>query len=89
MTNLTHKEMTAHIRKRLKHNGVKALVRMQKGLGNDKIIQVNTPKFNIEFTAEEQATVRQVAKTNGLTWVMGGEIIVDQQTNPQDFNFYM
>lgn len=86
---LTHKQMTKHIRNRIKRAGVKANVRMQKGLGNDRIIQINTIEYGLEFTQEEQRTIRQIAKTNRLTHVMGVEIVVEQDTNPFDFNFYM
>tara|TARA_R100000008_G_C3563737_1_gene157823 strand:+ start:72 stop:392 length:321 start_codon:yes stop_codon:yes gene_type:complete len=87
--NLNHKEMTSHIRKRIKIAGVKANVRMQKGLGNDKIIQVNTIEYGVEFTKEEQRAIRHIAVCNNLTWVRNMPIDVEQMTNPYDFNFYM
>lgn len=90
MTNstLNHKEMTAHIRTCIKRHGVKALVRKQDGLGNDKIIQVNAPKYGIEFSEQAQREIRQIAVNNGLTLVMNMPIVVDQMTNPCAFNFY-
>lgn len=85
---LTHKEMTAHIRKRIKVAGIKANVRMQNSCGS-KIIQVNTIEYGVEFSDEDQRTIRQIAKTNRLTWVRGLDIDVNQMTNPYEFNFYM
>jgi len=84
---LTHKEMTAHIRNRIKQRGIKANVRMQVSCG-DKVIQVNTIEYGLEFTNEEQREIRHIAKCNNLTWVRQMEINVEQMTNPFDFNFH-
>ena len=85
---LNHKEMTAHIRNRIKVAGIKARVRMQDCCGS-KVLQVNAPAYGVEFTNEQQQTIRHIAKCNGLTWVRGAEIDVERMTNPHDFNFYM
>jgi hypothetical protein len=83
---MTPKEMTAHIRGRVKQAGIKARVRMAPGGGP---IQVFAIAYGVEFTEEEQRTIRIIAKTNRLTLVRGSEIIIDQMTNPDDFHFYM
>lgn len=75
----------AHIRRRIKHSGIKANVRVAPGGG---AIQVYTHSFDIVFTEDQQREIRSIAKINGFTWVRGMEIIVDQMTNPQQFNFY-
>ena len=49
---MNHKEMTAHIRSRIKAAGIKARVRMMSGG-----IQVYTPKYGVEFSEEEQRTI--------------------------------
>jgi len=84
---LTHKEMTANIRKLIKASHIKALVRKQECCGS-KVIQVNCPAFGIDFTSEEQNSIRKIAVSNGLTWVRGMPIDVDQNTSPSVFNFY-
>lgn len=87
-TPLSHKEMTAHIRRRIKAYGIKANVRMQDCCGGAKVIQVNTPEYGLEFTEEQQRSIRHIASVNRLTWVKGLPIDVEQMTNPFDFNFY-
>ena len=84
---LSHKEMTAHIRNRIKQSGIKANVRMQDSCG-DKVIQVNIIEYGLEFTNEEQREIRHIAKCNKLTWVRQMEIDTEQMTNPFDFNFH-
>lgn len=81
---MNHKEMTAHIRKRIKAAGIKAKVRMWHG-GH---IQVNASAYGIEFTEEEQREIRHIAICNKLTWVRDLPIDVNKMTNPHDFNFY-
>ena len=80
----TQKEMTKHIRTCIKRHGIKARVRMFQDS-----IQVFVPEYGIEFTEQEQREIRQIAKSNELTWVRGLEIVIEQMTNPHDFNFYM
>lgn len=79
--------MTANIRKSIKAAGIKALVRKQEGCGS-KVIQVNCPSFGVDFSAEDQRSIRSIAVEAGLTWVQRMEIDVDQNTNPSVFNFY-
>jgi hypothetical protein len=84
---LNHKEMTKHIRTRIKVSGIKALVRMINSCG-DSVIQVNTTEYGVEFTNEEQREIRKIAECNNLTWVRNAPIDIEQMTNPFDFNFY-
>jgi hypothetical protein len=83
---LTHKEMAAHIRKRIKVAGIKARVQMREACG-DQYIQVFGVTFDAEFTDQEQREIRQIAKTNGLTLAQGMEIDVEQMTNSKTFEF--
>jgi hypothetical protein len=75
----------AHIRSRIKHAGIKARVRVAPGGGS---IQVNAPSYEAVFSDEEQREIRLIAKVNGFTWVRGMEIVLEQMTNPSNFNFY-
>jgi hypothetical protein len=75
----------AHIRSRIKHAGIKARVRVAPGGGS---IQVNAPSYEAVFSDEEQRKIRLIAKVNGFTWVRGMEIVLEQMTNPSNFNFY-
>jgi hypothetical protein len=87
-TTLTHKEMTAHIRNRIKVVGVKAKVKMAEPQIGDRQIRVACPAYDRPFTDGEQRQIRFIAKVNGLTWVRGLEINVEQMTNPQEMVFY-
>ena len=79
------KEMTAHIRKRIKHEGIKARVRIAPGGG---CIQVFVPFYGMGFSEDEQRKIKHIAICNKLTWVRQLPIIMDQITNPYDFKFY-
>ena len=85
MTKLTHKEMTAHIRKRIKIAGIVCKTKMAAG-GN---IIVSVPEYGVEFSEEQQRAIRHIAICNKLTWVRAMPINVDQMTNPYDFSFFM
>lgn len=85
---MNHKEMTAHIRNRIKKAGIKARVRMQEYCGYT-VIQVNAPEYGVEFSSESQREICLIAQCNGLTFAQGMEINVNQDTNPFEFNFYM
>lgn len=84
---MNHKDMTAHIRNRIKVAGIKAKVKMQEFCGY-QVVAIDVPAYEIEFTAEEQRAIRHIAKCNGLTLSQGMEINVDLQANPKDFKFY-
>ena len=44
---------------------------------------------DLQFSEADQREIRHIAKCNGLTWVRGLEIDVEQMTNPQSFHFYL
>lgn len=70
---LNHKEMTTHIRNRIKLAGVKALVSMVTTCGQPKI-RVSVPSYDVEFTAEEIMEISKIAMVNGLTGARKSEI---------------
>lgn len=83
---LSHKEMTAHIRGRIKHEGIQARVRLYESCGS-LFIQVFGTTYEQDFTDDEQGTIRTIAVVNSLTWVQGMPIDIEQMTNPKQFNF--
>ena len=83
---MTHKEMTANIRKRLKVEGVKARVDMIEACGV-KCIRVFVPAFDATFTDEEQRKIRFIAKLNRLTRARRSEIDVERMTDPKSMHF--
>ena len=86
MTPLSHKDMAAHIRGRIKQAGIKARVQMDDFCGVlwIKVIGVT---FESQFSEDEQRTIRQIAKVNGLTWAQGMEIKIEQMTDAKGFHF--
>jgi len=83
---LTHKEMTAHVRSRIKKANIAARVQMNESCGV-LWIQIFGATFEAEFNEQEQRTIRQIAKTSGLTLAQGMEIDVEQMTNAKSFQF--
>jgi sugar phosphate isomerase/epimerase len=83
---MTHKEMTANIRKRLKVEGVKARVDMSEACGI-KCIRVFVPAPDHMFSEDDQRTIRTIAKLNRLTRSRGSEIDVERMTDPQSMHF--
>lgn len=82
---LSHKEMTAHIRKRIKVAGINAKIRMASG--NE--IVISAPTYDYDFSEDEQRAIRHIAQCNNLTLVRGMRVNVEQMTNPHGFNFFM
>lgn len=82
------KEMTAHLRARIAASGIKARVRMAPG-AYSKSIQVFPPAYEIEFTHDEQRTIRTIAKSNKLTFVCGIEIDIERMTDPHGMEFHL
>jgi hypothetical protein len=80
-------EMTAGIRSRVKANGIKA--RVGKFDNGDPHFRVWPIRNEVLFTEAEQRTILNIAKNNGLTFVRGLEIDVDQITFPNGMVFYM
>jgi hypothetical protein len=85
---LNHKEMAAHLRKRIRQSGISARVKMNESCGY-KYITVVVPCYGEEFTESEQREIRHIAKCNKLTRVRGSEINVDRMTDPIQMDFYM
>lgn len=85
---LNHKDMTAHIRNRIKVAGIKAKVSMQVSCGS-RVIYVRVPRYELSFSDDEQRTIRSIAKANRLTWVRSGEIDVERMTDPQEMWFHL
>ena len=85
---MTHKEMTAHIRYRVKVAGVKAKVKMAEPQIGDRQIRVACPAYDRPFTDDEQRQIRFIAKVNGLTRARGSEIDVERMTDPMEMVFY-
>jgi hypothetical protein len=83
-----HKEMTAHIRTRIKANGIKASVSKYTSCGVN-FIRVSVPAFDAEFTQDEQRKIHTVCKSNGMTLSRGMEIIIDQLTSSKEFTCVM
>ena len=77
--------LATHIRHRVKAAGVKARVRIAPGGGS---LQVVAPAYGVLFADADQREIRLIAKCNGLAWVRGVEIDIEQMTNPSEFHFY-
>ena len=87
-----HKQLTAHIRKRIKVVGVNARVKM--GFGNEgrKTITVCVPHYDARFTEEGIYQICHIAECNKLTYVRGLPIqpTIDRQlTGKTQFDFYI
>lgn len=83
---MSHKEITAHIRGRIKHAGIKARVRLYEACGS-RFIQIAGITPDAEFTDEQQREIRIIAQVNGLTLSRGMPIDIEQMTNPKQFDF--
>ena len=84
-TTTINAQLAAHIRGRGKASGLKARVRIAPGGGS---LQVFTPVHGMKFSEKAQREIRLIAKCNGLSWVRGLEIDIEQMTNPYDFQFF-
>ena len=71
-----------------KENNIKAKVRkVSRGKQNLEIM-IDTIKYGLEFTEEEQFKIRSFAVSIGATWVRNLPIDVNRHTDPYDFNFH-
>lgn len=90
---MTHKEMAAHIRKRLKVEGIKSRVRKYVACGTKYIaVSMDTDRFHNarEWSPEEAYMIGFIAKCNKLTGARGTEIDLDvcrQMTGKVQFDF--
>lgn len=73
MTALSHKEMAAHIRNRLKASKIKARVIMQTICG-ERRIRIDNVAYGARWSDDEAETIAICAKVNGLTHTQGAEI---------------
>lgn len=86
---MNHKEMTAHIRRRLSVSGIKASCRKQTICGA-RIVSVSPPAHNVEFTEDEQRQILLIGKVNGLTLVRGLAIETEgPMVHPHGVDFYI
>ena len=86
---MTHKEMTAHIRNRLKAQRIPARVRLYTACGT-RYIQVNTVAYEARWSDEERRAIAICADVNGLTGAQGGKIdpeLEAQLSHRQAFDF--
>lgn len=86
---MTHKEITAHIRKRLKAAGINAKCKMQDLCGH-KMIAIDAPKYGVEFTKEEQSDIVNIVLANKLTYIRGLEVFNNGTlSNGGKFEYHM
>jgi hypothetical protein len=85
---MTHKELTAHFRSRLKASSVKACCRMDVNCG-DKTIIIDVPSYEATFSHDEQRTILDIAIANGLTLSRGFAIDPHQMTYSKTATFYL
>lgn len=87
----SHKEITAHIRKRLKAAEIKAKCQMSSYCGYDTVM-VAVPTFESRFTSDQIREFVTAAKVNGLTGCRGTELDVEHEaslTGKIQWNFYL
>ena len=84
--NLTHKDITGHIRSRVKIAGIKARVTMSDACGQP-VVHVFTIGPDVSFTEAEQREIRHIAKCCKLTKAKGLEIDVERMTDPHGMRF--
>jgi hypothetical protein len=83
---IAHKEIVAHIRKRIKAAGISARVTMSDSCGQS-VVHVFTTGPDVLFTESEQREIRFIAKCCKLTRAYGAEIDVDRMTDPTGMRF--
>ena len=89
---MTHKEMTAHIRSRIKAEGIPANVRMLNYCGV-KAICIYGKTYETRFTSDQCKEIAVIAKVNGLTGAKSSEINLDVEaqltgSNEKHFEFH-
>ena len=83
---MNHKEITAHIRARIKKAAIKASVVKYESCGSNWIrVSVTDPELN--FTPLEQTAIKIIATANGLTASRGLPLNMDNCVNPKEFHF--
>jgi hypothetical protein len=88
---MNHKEITAHIRRRLAASGIKAKCKMAEACGL-RSVEVVVPSYEARFTAEEIREIALIAKVNGLTGARGATINPEHEallTEKIQWSFYL
>jgi len=85
---MNHKEMTAHIRNRIKVAGIAAGCSKYTSCGVNWI-RVSVTSYEQDFTPCEQSRIKLIAQSNGLTLARGLPINFDNSTNPKELHFVM
>lgn len=67
---MNHKEMVAHIRKRIKHEGIKARVKLADYCGVNWI-HVDVATYGQSFDCEQARKIAIIADANKLTYAQG------------------
>ena len=91
ITTRSHKEIAAHIRKRLKAAGIKAKCKMVSYCGCNTV-QVAVPEFEARFTSKQICEFVTAAKVNGMTGSRGMELDIEHEaslTEKIQWNFYL
>jgi len=86
---MTNKEMTAHIRSRIKAAGIKARVIGRHICGENRIT-IATQSYDARFNSKELRDIAVIASANRLTMVMGVAInlnTIDKLTGANEFVF--
>lgn len=89
---MTHKEITAHFRNRLKIEKIKAKVKMNEACGI-KYVTIVVPAFETRFTAQEIKIIGIIAQVLKLTDARKSEIDLDNMVQltgkiQWDFEFH-
>jgi hypothetical protein len=87
-TTANHKELAAHLRGRLRHEGIAARVNMQSYCG-ERVVSVTPATYEGRFTHAEQRTIGVIADVNGLSFSQGMAIDTTHDNHGVGFSFYM
>ena len=85
---LHHKQLTAHVRRRLKAEGIKARCAMQAYCGQ-RVISIVPSTPDARFTDDEQRIIRTIADVNRLTGPRGLPIDLERMTDGPGAKFYL
>lgn len=87
---MNHKEITAHIRKRLKHANVPCRVIKDESCGV-KFVKVVVPAYETRWTSEQLSQIGLIATVNKLTFVQNMPVhdkeTMSQLTGATQFDF--
>ena len=87
---MTFKEITAHIRRRVRAENIPARVRMVESCGT-RIVQVFGVTHEARWTPEQLTLIGRIARVNGLTFVRQMPVTEDhcaQMTGRAHFDFF-